>query len=479
MSVGLGWLAAIALAGVEPAPDSNSGGRDIVYALKLVETDGLGWRESAYSQLQPVARQGAATVWTAPREVVAQIVQHAAQGTKGSILQAPKVTGGTGQPVHISTRSTRQMITQVAWRGEDAAPKVTPENVRVGTMATMVGRKLDQGVLVQIVMEDTQILAVHKVMLGKCAEAKVCAGAEPSELDAIDCKSDSAKIAKVSANPNDSVTKYFAGESWKTVKDADASKLAVEIPEVGGQEVAGEWLVPNDGILLISLGVHTMTGADGKAVVRERLAVLEAQEGQTAAAVVPASTGAINIPTLPPPALPTIQPLRVPHVALGHGPLKIPALPGRSIPEGMHADGTAAEAPPVPDDEVALDADAETSEPAPSAQMKSRQIANMSERHTMDAEGEGADDTARPASGVQAKKIPSPRPSFDLGTNKVEFTLPKLPQLPAWLSGGMAPMSGLQFMMPIKPLAIKLPFNQKLEIEVIGKIVPDPDTTAR
>jgi hypothetical protein len=36
-------------------------------------------------------------------------------------------------------------------------------------------------------------------------------------------------------------------------------------------------------------------------------------------------------------------------------------------------------------------------------------------------------------------------------------------------------MSGLQFLMPIKPLSIKLPFNQKLEIDVIGKVVPDTD----
>ena len=30
-------------------------------------------------------------------------------------------------------------------------------------------------------------------------------------------------------------------------------------------------------------------------------------------------------------------------------------------------------------------------------------------------------------------------------------------------------------MMPLKPFAMKLPFNQKLELELIGRVVPDPE----
>ena len=33
----------------------------------------------------------------------------------------------------------------------------------------------------------------------------------------------------------------------------------------------------------------------------------------------------------------------------------------------------------------------------------------------------------------------------------------------------------LQFMMPLRPLALKLPFNQKLELELIGRVVADSD----
>ncbi|MCA1684498.1 MAG: hypothetical protein LC745_00630, partial [Planctomycetia bacterium] len=49
----------------------------IAYQLKIVEMNGLGWRSSLYSQLQPVARQGSATVWTATRETANRLADRA------------------------------------------------------------------------------------------------------------------------------------------------------------------------------------------------------------------------------------------------------------------------------------------------------------------------------------------------------------------------------------------------------------------
>jgi hypothetical protein len=35
------------------------------------------------------------------------------------------------------------------------------------------------------------------------------------------------------------------------------------------------------------------------------------------------------------------------------------------------------------------------------------------------------------------------------------------------------PSVGLQFLVPIKPLSLKLPFGRRLEIEIYGRVVPD------
>jgi hypothetical protein len=37
------------------------------------------------------------------------------------------------------------------------------------------------------------------------------------------------------------------------------------------------------------------------------------------------------------------------------------------------------------------------------------------------------------------------------------------------------PIPNLQFMVPLKPFSLKLPLNQKLELELVGRVVPDAD----
>jgi hypothetical protein len=36
-----------------------------------------------------------------------------------------------------------------------------------------------------------------------------------------------------------------------------------------------------------------------------------------------------------------------------------------------------------------------------------------------------------------------------------------------------------QFVMPLKPFAMKLPFNQKLELELIGRVVSDSEQASQ
>ena len=44
------------------------------------------------------------------------------------------------------------------------------------------------------------------------------------------------------------------------------------------RKLLGEWLVPRGEVLLVSFGAHTVADKDGMAVVKERLAIIEADE---------------------------------------------------------------------------------------------------------------------------------------------------------------------------------------------------------
>ena len=37
------------------------------------------------------------------------------------------------------------------------------------------------------------------------------------------------------------------------------------------------------------------------------------------------------------------------------------------------------------------------------------------------------------------------------------------------------PSVGLQFLIPLKPLSVRLPFNRRLEIEIFGRVVRNPE----
>ena len=182
MGVALGWVA-FALAGVASAPSAEHAKTQITYHVRMVETQGVGWREGVFARLNPVTRQGAATVWTVPRDAAQQLFDDFSRRPDAKVLQAPKVTAFSGAPATIQFRRNRSLVTQAAWNAQESATEVAPEHVRAGWHTTMVGRKLDQGILVQVVFEDTVIRAVHHVKLDRSAE-RTCAAAAISQHQA-------------------------------------------------------------------------------------------------------------------------------------------------------------------------------------------------------------------------------------------------------------------------------------------------------
>jgi hypothetical protein len=450
MGFALGWLA-FALAGLGAAPPADQHRAPITYAIRYVETDGLTWREAACAHLKPVARQGNATIWTAPKHVVARMLEEIHKRPSGQMLQTPKVIAESGVPAHLSARSNRQLVTQVAWH-EDGQPHATPEHVRVGWVATIVGRTLDQGTLVRLVFEHAQIQAIHHVNLsGGCESRTACAAGSPHKPgDVMRAAGKAAGLyavinggAAACDGPCNTTSGCCAADT------PDATAVTIDVPEISKQEIAGEWLIPRGECLVLSFGVHTVAGKDGKAVVKEQLATLEAEELGTAGEIRKATAWSRVVPAparIAPPGAPApdrIVPPPAPPASGGKLSLPMPVVPSRTIPQGVHADGTQAELPPLPADETESPA-SESAEPLPSPQKKKPQA--------------------------------QPKPPVDSGTDKAGFSAPKVPSLP--LPGFIFPLNPaspaiVQFLVPIKPLALKLPFNQRLEIEIIGRVVPN------
>jgi hypothetical protein len=454
MGVTLGWVA-FALAGLAGAPHAERDKPQITYTVRMVEAEGVGWREGVYARLKPVTRQGAATVWTVPRDATTRLLEEVNKSPAARILQAPKVTSSSGVPATIQCRRSLQLVTQAAWNVDEPAPAGTLEKVRAGWHTTMVARKLDQGILVQVVFEDTVIRAVHHVNVNRSGEPKCsAASAAPiSEPQAVTGGGNASALMAIASSilGNEACAAQKCNEPQACCpsaesggKDRDVRKVVLDVPEIDNQEVVGEWLIPSGDVLLVSFGAYTVADKDGKAVVKERLAIIEVDLAST--------TTPLNGPT---PASPAPAPIFPPSAALLPIPLpkiattvpKIampnPTMPSRSIPQGVHADGTPADLPPLPADETETDSSAsEPSQPMPSPQTKKT-------RQT------------------------TPKAATDSGASKAEFSQPKSPTLFLPSLFLPSPSVGFQFLLPIKPLSFKLPFGQRIEIEILGRIVPD------
>ncbi len=623
MGISLGWVVFF-VAGVTGAPPAERGAAQISYTVKMVEAEGVGWREAVFTHLKPVTRQGAATVWTLPKNATASLIKEICKSPAGAVVAAPRVTAFSGVPAAIQVRGNRTFVTQVAWNGDEIGAKATPEDVRVGWHATMIGRPLDQGILVKLVVEDTEIRGVHKMSVNLPHELNVTKSDIPvsgilqgemitsrmsplafeaKPFEATGSAANDAKKAKLQVLWDKALTAYKEGKyiecealarrameldpeelahsmlaykakaerrltedkqrrvekhaeteaflGWTdgfarhltATREVNESprqetpelpsdpscdcpagaapiaggscKDALELPEIANQEVVGEWLIPKGECLLVSFGPHTVADKDGKAIVKERLAVFEADEARgVGPSTYRAMTGAPRFgipappaPMAPPPAnygapipegpapptagfrptppssfdqvLPPARYMRDDLKYLAPGPdaasgndqaatqptksqeknteapariarvpapvaaptAKMPALPDRSIPQGIHKDGTKAKLPALPEDEMDDDSsDSESAEPLPSPQIR---------------------------------KPRTPKPAGDAGTTKASFTLPKASTV--FLPSVFLPGSsvGFQFLMPLKPLSLRLPFNQRLEIEIFGRVVPD------
>ena len=289
MGGALGWFV-VALAGVVGAPPAERAKSQITYTVRMVDAQGVDWREGVFDRLKPVTRQGAATVWTAPREAVRTLVDNSLKSPDAAMLQASKVTALSGVPATIQCRRNRPVVTQAAWNGQDPAAEPAPENVRVGWHTTMIGRKLDQGILVQVVFEDTVIRAVHHATVTRPAEHR-CASAVVGQTQGCSGSEKATGLMAIAHSImgseeccTESRASCTAGRS--AGKDDGLQKVVLDIPEIDTQEILGEWLVPRGEALLVSFGAHTVADKDGMAVVKERLAIIEADEASKTIALV-------------------------------------------------------------------------------------------------------------------------------------------------------------------------------------------------
>ena len=319
-------LVALAMMAAGDAPAARDGA-PITYQAKVLTIEGTGWRSESFHRMRPVARQGTSTIWTADRALADSLAKAAKDSTA-----SPKVQASDGSTVaQKRVRSFRTHLERVADGPINQASRVAyiPErsSFSEGFQATVGGRRIDQGVLATVAIEDTHVVRVETVGLPEMIKA------EPEAFDRGPIGVAQRVIRTVVNGQSETPATSIRGQ--------------IQVPEVATGRAEGEWLVPNDSVLLVSFGIHTTADAKGMAVTRERLAIVDFD----AAPIAPISTESFgpvsfggDASTLPPTPFVAGEPM---PIALANLPQATP--PSRSLPATIDVDGKEIELPPLPE----------------------------------------------------------------------------------------------------------------------------------
>ena len=353
MSVLLPGLLAMAVLGAEGGPCPTA--PEISYQFSVLDMDSIDWRVPIYHRLKAVDHQGGTTVWTISEETAQALRRRAAK-----TLTTPKVTAVPGATATVKVDDAdRHYVADMERvadgpfnRASKVAFKPHVGKVAEGFHADVAGEVGDRSIRTRVSCRSTWVAAFHNIR----------------------------------------VTEQLVDAEG--VESSNRLSTMIQVPEVDGALVEGEWLVPDGEVLLVSLGARSSvdSGAfqDGafepetidKALqFRERLVlvdptVIEASApGAELEATTETASAALRC-AVPVGALLTstsTRPIEAgPNPGPGSAPIKrMPEVPSRTLPVARTADGEEITLPPLPDDSaetVALDD--ESAEPRPSPQAR-------------------------------------------------------------------------------------------------------------
>lgn len=193
--------------------------------VRVVEMDGLEWRERNWASLDLLDHQGATLVWATDARTLGRIVG-ASAGPVATVTPRP------GSPPAAAPNATR-LVTWMQRRADgppgaatSLAFKPVVDAVGDGAVVTASGRRVGESLAVTASVRDSRLVAVHTF-----ASGETLAGRNRSSLSS-----------------------------------------ATQVPEVVTTTADGSWTIEAGEALVISLGVHSASGPGG---LRERLVLID------------------------------------------------------------------------------------------------------------------------------------------------------------------------------------------------------------
>jgi len=313
-------------AGDSPVPHPAQTPDGVTFQVSVVEMGSIGWRSGMLHRLKMVGQDGGAVIWTTDRDT-ARALRKRAQSNVAPPMQLTS-TGSGGAAVvnfeprdHVFVASQTRMANGPRHHASAVAYQPEARTIKENWHLAIKGRPVSgmNGVATEFSCDGTWVTAVHSV-----------------------------KVPEV-------VVDEFGVE--ETIIQCE-----VQVPEVANCQVRGDWIIPSEGVLVVSLGARSVVDLDrleqvehqseltDVVCVSERLVIVEPNPTAPAA--------------LAPAAWRVVPPERVLDVRMGPGGPYVfdvnvpgpiaspkPVLPSASLP--MAGPSLVPEPlPPLPDEQV-------------------------------------------------------------------------------------------------------------------------------
>ena len=252
MQVLLGLLMA-ALIGVDDTADSYAAPKPVVsrtgvlgtksgpiigFEIRDIRVSSPEWRGKLILRMQPVTRQEGTAVWSLDPAGFKELLELCQADPRSNVLQAPKMTARVGDPARMTSEETVQYVASLK-RVADGPPNQSTklafepqlDKVHNGVRVNILSSRLKgQNLFARVVIDENRLVAIHMVKYTEAVQPKPGADPEVSRASFLD-----------RLNPNHG-------------PHAAAINTTFQVPEVDSRRVEGEWLIPGDGALLVSLG---------------------------------------------------------------------------------------------------------------------------------------------------------------------------------------------------------------------------------
>ncbi|WP_165065898.1 hypothetical protein [Paludisphaera rhizosphaerae] len=225
----------------------------IQFEIREVTVSSPDWRGRMQPRLQPIAREEAVSAWTVDFEAFRELLSD----PKVNIVQAPKMWAKVGDPVRMTNEEKTTYVARVE-RVSDGPPNegtqiaFKPETAQVhnGVRVELTNTQLRGSALsAHVLIQQNQLLGfISTGYTESVVQAKTDDAVEKTSL-----------LAKLRPEP-----------------DKTAIRATIQIPEVASRRIEGDWLIPSNGFLLVSMGPHSRGGKLGGKSYEERLILLTA-----------------------------------------------------------------------------------------------------------------------------------------------------------------------------------------------------------